>query len=408
MVTASISEIYDLSTAVGKGTVLKIHTPTGNNVKRHLLGMFLQHKKFKYLGADVTLVPASTLPADPLQLGYEEGEPTIDPRDMVNPILYKWYHGEAMLTDSLPRTFGVPYGSEHDVSVSGTPTVDTDETGTSLDIQNYLNGTGDSEYDAVYPQCLMDPSFKKAGVQAGFRVRCRPYVYNLATNEQYLPSRSVTANGTLSTTKPLKVDPNWQSVEGVISQHIQSEVPSGSAGTFPFSGSTDGDGVLFTNKLEPLGWMDTVTRVWNGVQIGDIPYDPNTASSVDNNPDYNTTAFRAKPSSGTVAGSAAMQTYLPNVPMLYVLMPPAYKTLFYFRLIVRHHFAFRGFRSCFNVQSYGSASITNALVLPAASPVTASGLSMEMAKMIEDIGTGTPDSVDVENGEIISSADGML
>lgn len=103
MVNASISEMYDLSTTVNQGTVLKIHTPIGNNVKRHLLGFFLQYKKFRYIGAKVTLVPASTLPADPLQLSYEAGEPTIDPRDMVNPILWRHYHGEAMLSDPLPK-----------------------------------------------------------------------------------------------------------------------------------------------------------------------------------------------------------------------------------------------------------------------------------------------------------------
>ena len=45
------------------------------------------------------MVPAATLPADPLQVSYEAGEPTIDPRDMLNPILHKPYHGEALKTD---------------------------------------------------------------------------------------------------------------------------------------------------------------------------------------------------------------------------------------------------------------------------------------------------------------------
>lgn len=401
MVNASISEIYDLSTAVGKGTVLKVHTPTGNNVKRHLLGFFLQYKKFKYLGADVTLVPASTLPADPLQLGYEEGEPTIDPRDMVNPILYKWYHGEAMLTDSLQREYPVPYGSENDATGA-----DAEFTGTSIDEQFYSNGYVSSDYDVIYPQCLMDPSFKKAGVQAGFRVRCKPFVYNLVTNEQYLASRSVTTTGSFTSSSPLKDDPNWQSANGVSSQEILWDSPT--ENSFPYSGVTSDAGILFTNKLEPLGWMDTVTRVWNGDVVAKTSMSP--GGDLTSNPNFNlpSSVPYARPTGGTAAGSAAMQSYLPNVPMLYVMMPPAYKTLFYFRMIVKHHFAFKDFRSCFNVQSYGTASLTNALPIPWSGPSSASTFATEMAEMVADIGNGAPDSVDVENGEIISSADGML
>ncbi|QIR82268.1 capsid protein [Chicken smacovirus mg5_1081] len=412
MVNCSISEIYDLSTSVGQGTVLKVHTPTGNNVKRHLLGFFLQYKKFKYIGADVTLVPASTLPADPLQLGYEEGEPTIDPRDMVNPILYKWYHGEAMLTDSLQREFPIPYGMDV-TPVGGMAGGAVGQTGTSVDKQSYWNGTYDSQSDNVYPMCLMDPSFKKAGVQSGFRTSVKPFVYNLVTNEQYLSNRN--PHGGLSGTTPgwnangpFKTDPNWFSGNDVTPfEDAVETAATGSVNLVNHVARTSDTAILFTNKLQPLGWMDTVTRVWqsepspSGDPAGVVDGTSLGTYGINESLTHNSGAVG-------VSGSAAMQTFLPNIPMLYVMMPPAYKTLFYFRLIIKHKFAFKDFRSCFNVQSYGSASIVPPHVLPVGYGTSTSALANEMSELVADVGTGGPDSVTVENGEIISSADGLL
>ena len=385
MVSASISEMYDLSTTVGKGTVLKIHTPTGNNVKRHLLGYFLQYKKFRYVGAKVTLVPASTLPADPLQLSYEAGEPTIDPRDMVNPILWRHYHGEAMLTDPLARTFPEPYGAEFNPGTS-------EIIGTSIDRQDYTSGAGD--INMIYPMCLMDPSFRKAGVQSGFSTFVKPYVYKLATNEQLLPMRSFTtpSTGAEYTWGTNKIEPTIGGtqesylIDPVLSEDNSKYVPDDLKGN-----------VIFTNKLDRLGWMDTVTRT---LLTGSKPM---LDSSVPG-PDAPGTAIESGTDGNRTGGNFALQTYLPNIPMLYIMMPPAYKSLFYFRLIVKHYFDFGGFRSCLNVQSYGSASVFVAQPL---NPVTSSGVA-EIAAMVDSIADGGPDSLTVENGEIVSSADGVL
>ncbi len=385
MVSASISEIYDLSTTVGQGTVLKIHTPTGNNVKRHLLGYFLQYKKFRYVGAKVTLVPASTLPADPLQLSYEAGEPTIDPRDMVNPILWRHYHGEAMLTDPLARTFPEPYGSEINPGTS-------EIIGTSVDRQDYTSGAGD--INQIYPMCLMDPSFRKAGVQSGFSTFVKPYVYKLATNGQLLPMRGFTtpSTGAEYTWNTNKIEPTLGGtqesyfVDPMLSDDNTKYVPDDLRGN-----------VIFTNKLDRLGWMDTVTRTLLSASK------PLADSSVPG-PASSGTAIESGVGGNQAGGNFALQTYLPNIPMLYIMMPPAYKSLFYFRLIIKHYYDFSGFRSCLNVQSYGSASVYVAQPL---NPVTSSNVS-EIASMVSSIADGGPDSLDIENGEIVSSADGVL
>lgn len=395
MPSATISEIYDLSTDVNKGTVLKIHAPGGNNVKRHLAGFFMQYKQFKYHGCKVTLVPASTLPADPLQLGYEAGEPTIDPRDMVNPILYRWYHGEAMLTDQLTHAEKDPINAG-DTS----PYQDQDYIGSSVDQQDYFQMVGSSpgapEYpysDAIYANCLMDPSFRKAGIQAGFSTFCRPYCYNLVTNQQYLPNREVSIGSDKSSFKPLDADVHSHFIDGK-SDPFNSHQSTGSSGQYVEYNQVDA-GVLFTNKLQLLGWMDTVTRMFN--------FNPGVNSLLPT-PPKSIEFFNSNEGDIGSGGSLSLQTFLPDIQMLYILMPPAYKTRFYFRLILKHYFSFRGFRSCFNVQSYGSASVNPLIPLNAVDPST---LATGLASYLEESASGGPDSVTVENGSIINAADGV-
>ena len=402
MVTATISEIYDLSTAVGRGTVLKVHTPTGNNVKRHLMGHFLQYKQFKYLGAEIALVPASTLPADPLQLGYEEGEPTIDPRDMVNPILYKWYHGEAMLTDGLERKFPDPYGREQDNTMNM-----YEHLGHSVDEQFYLNGIDNSEYDSIYPNCLMDPSFRKAGVQQGFRTSCKPYVYNMVTDKQYLSNVGV--GPSMAFKDKISMMANWQGDNVTVDEQLRPESASGDGASVRASQlNKQFVGNIFTNKLVPLGWMDTVTNTWT-VDASNLPDQiADDRTPLDASPTGNLNPYPPNNGSPIVGntGSFSMQTYLPNIPMLYVMMPPAYKTLFYFRLVIKHHFAFRKFRSCYNIQSFATAAVSVPMPVPY---VTTGGQTLSLiSKMIEETAEGGPDSVTVENGEIMSSADGVV
>lgn len=382
MVKASVMEIYDLQTQVGKGTVLKVHTPTGNNVKRHLLGHFLQYKQFKYLGARVTLIPASTLPADPLQLSYDAGDANIDPRDMVNPILWKHYHGETMLTDVLNTTHAKNYDLQQNVDVAP---------GSAVDEQFYdqLGGTT-SEIDVCYPRSLMDTSFKKAGIQQGFSTFVKPFVYNVVSNTQILPRNYAGAqlnqfmgaspNNANSMTDhyPVVTSGNYLSGTDVI------KYTSDNALDHTFQGNLS----LTTNKLVGLGWLDTLSREVNSSSTG--------------NDSTNVVGYNI-PGVYPLSGDFAVSPNLPNIPMLYVLMPPAYKTEFYFRLIIKHYFAFRGFRSCFSVQSFGSAGIWGNTPTPGDYSPVSPGKISSMVESLEEDGT---DTVTVENGTLLSMADG--
>ncbi len=379
-------EIYDLQTTVGKGTVLKIHTPIGNNIKRHLLGHFLQYKQFKYLGARVSLIPASTLPADPLQLSYDAGEPNIDPRDMVNPILWKHYHGETMLTDILKADSVQSYDQKQNIDVLP---------GSSLDTQFYNQiGTGSNQMDRVYPKTLMDTSFKKAGIQTGFSTFVKPYAYNVVSPVQLLPREMETGSG-FNPARFMGAEQGATPLAGSypVQTDSQGDLSGTGVGKYFSDSSLSVDFApnltLTTNRLTPIGWLDTLSRE-SKMPSTHLAGDTSIISNV--------------PNGAPVSGDFALCPNLAAFPMLYVLMPPAYKTEFFFRLIIKHYYAFRGFRSCFSVQSIPSAGIWTNLPAPGDyKPTSTSALSA----MVSDLETdGSTNTVEVENGTLLTMADG--
>ena len=95
-VRASFQEIYDFNTKPGSATIVGVHTPISTRVHQYLHGFFEQFKKFRYSGCSMVVVPVSQLPVDPLQVSYEAGDPGVDPRDIVNPILHRGMHGESL------------------------------------------------------------------------------------------------------------------------------------------------------------------------------------------------------------------------------------------------------------------------------------------------------------------------
>ncbi len=390
MVKASVMEIYDLQTNVGKGTVLKVHTPTGNNIKRHLFGHFLQYKRYKYLGAKVSLIPASTLPADPLQLSYEAGEANIDPRDMVNPILWKHYHGETMTTDVLHVQDQLPYDQDG--------MVDPYVTGFSIGEANYSQfGTSGTAIDKIYPRALMDTSFRKAGVQTGFSTYVKPFVYNVTSNIQLAPG--LRGNSLEHQTRyfmgMVPPEATAQVTQNPISgPDLKGPVESGFTSTAKvgFSNNVEQKYRLDfqTSNLVPLGWQDTLSREFasmgNTTTVG--------GTTVSGNPYDSMGDFGVGPN-------------LPDIPMLYILLPPAYKTEFYFRMVIKHYFAFKGFRSCISVQAFPSASISATIPTPAGFyDSTVSASAKEVSAMADELDRGGTDTIVVENGTLIEMADG--
>lgn len=87
MVFVKVRETYDLATVKNKMTVIGIHTPRPDIIKRNFPGLLMQCKAYRPYACDVRIACASVLPSDPLGVGLAEGD--VAPEDLFNPILYK-------------------------------------------------------------------------------------------------------------------------------------------------------------------------------------------------------------------------------------------------------------------------------------------------------------------------------
>lgn len=96
MPTVTISETYDLSTKVNKMSLVAIHTPKRDIIQRLYPGLCMNYKYCQIDGIDVALASASVLPASPDQLGLDVDD--IAPQDMFNPILYKAVSNDSFST----------------------------------------------------------------------------------------------------------------------------------------------------------------------------------------------------------------------------------------------------------------------------------------------------------------------
>lgn len=311
---ASYSEIYDMHTEVGKTTLLGIHTPITNRHQKFLNGFFTQFKKFRYKGASLSFVPVATLPADPLNVSYEAGEPGIDPRDLTNPIIHCGMHGQH-LGKYLDSIFHL----------------DIDNVLSSMDVCNSVTDADQLlSLENAYYTALSSPNFKKSHPQHGFTKKgLHPMVYGLATNRPYAVHDASNGN--------YEINPLAQSTFGELTLHpgggtstkgeIYNEFSSNTAQTLGVERTVYGNGdthfkydygQFFTNKLHSLGWLDTLQHQSQVLVNGDgdggdvLPY----------------VSF----------------TGLPKVYMYFVMLPPAYKQEMYYRVIIRHFFEFREFR----------------------------------------------------------------
>ena len=292
------TETYDLNTEADCPTLLGIHTPIGTNPYKFLYPAFMMYRKYKYVGCDVTIVNASHLPISPDAFAITGGTSNVDPRDMLNPILFKGAHGDS-LGDIIDSMYG---GLTSDIFKSS-----------SLDKEKFRSALTNFYYTAIG-----DDAWRKSGIQSTLRIKgLHPLVYQLATQMQIAPSNSV--------------DPSayWENsgvVTGSSSDMIGRPINSlgnpvrsfaVTAGKFydPVSGSytTGIPQTMFTSRTQKLGWLDT--QQISGNNDTSIPF-----------------------STGKIA-------LLPKIMMGVLLLPPANKCYTYLRVIIRHKFAFREYRT---------------------------------------------------------------
>ncbi|ANC51529.1 putative capsid protein [Sheep faeces associated smacovirus 2] len=163
-IAVSISETYDLSTTLNKMGLIAIRTPGMQSVEKRYPGFVRNFKFLRVKSCDVVISCASSLPADPLQIGTAAG--SIAPQDMFNPLLYK-----AVSNDSWNGLLNRIYGSTGAVNSLG---------GTVRFFQDAFSAASSADSINSYYALLSDPSFKKAHVQQGLEMRrLVPLVYHV-------------------------------------------------------------------------------------------------------------------------------------------------------------------------------------------------------------------------------------
>lgn len=297
------TETYDMNTEEDCPTLLGIHTPIGREPYRFLQPAFDMYQKYKYLGCDVTIVNAAKLPVDPSELGKIEGTNYVDPRDTLNPIMFKGCHGE-----SLGKVLDGMYGGLASALFKDT----------SLDAEVMADVLSNFYYTA-----LGDDSWRKSPVQKTLRIRgLHPLVYSLNTQMQLLPTEG------LQSSEYFENSPEHISA---VSGGVQNKQPGniGSAGAtrgYPFNVPTGAfyDGTdrswkhafpvsMFTGKKTGLGWLDTHQII--GQNVEDLT-----------------------PSTSQIA-------MLPKCFMGLLMLPPANLCRQYLRVIIRHRFKFARYRT---------------------------------------------------------------
>lgn len=363
---ASYSEVYDMHTEVGKTTLIGIHTPITGRWQNYLGGFCKQFKKFRYKGATVSFVPVNTLPADPLQVSYEAGEPGIDPRDLTNPIIHCGMRGQSM-GNYLDEIF------RFNIS----------ETLSALDVVNIEQDTdagvlSNQTLENAYYTALSSPAFKKSGIQTGFIKRgLHPMVYELSTNKPLNYGSSAGSEGL--TEGPISGMAQSYSTIGYSAPDpsgntVYSKGNDNDYWTFTVMKDFNGEGTqidvgqFFTSRCHSLGWLDTVQR-------GVVDYD------------------------GTKKGLSVL-TGLPKVYMYFIMLPPAYKTEMYFRVVVRHNFEFQGFRPL-----TGAFSLWSTSVLPYDGMIQNDPIEQAQALSLPESKIAT---MDVYNGQATLVSDGAM
>ncbi len=320
-VTAKYQEIYDLGTQAGKTTILGIHTPDDGNVYNMLSGFFDQFRKYRYKGCSVSMVPAAQLPADPLQVSFEAGALTCDPRDLLNPILFHGCHGEELneILDS--------------VYYKGTSPSSVRE----LQVNTQVS-------EASYYAALSDPSFRKFGIQQGAKVSLKPMVHPLAVTQpiEHSDSKYYYAYNSGGTTITGSVDGNDSGdftsqtqtsnydTNSIVNVRDLVQLQVSGAGIPSSKVYVSPTKTIFSNGLRPLSWLPT----WHFV--------PYAGSNID-------TADR-------VSDVSIETTRLPLLYMGLFILPPSYTQEMYFRLIITHYFEFKDFSTCLTRHSVDSAN----------------------------------------------------
>lgn len=169
MVQVKVRETYDLHTTRNKMTVIGIHTPKPDIIKRNYPGLLMQCKAYRPVSADVRIACASVLPLDPKGVGLTEND--VAPEDVFNPILYK-----AM------SNFGMSQ-LEARINAFRQNSLAVDVAGSTADVDTNTLTAQSDEFDLYYGLLAETNNWKHAHPQSGLTMRkLKPLVWEIVYN----------------------------------------------------------------------------------------------------------------------------------------------------------------------------------------------------------------------------------
>lgn len=170
MVVVKVRETYDLCTVKNKMTLISVHTPKPDIIKRNFPGLLMQCRAYRPLAASIRIACASVQPLDPLGVGITEND--VAPEDVFNPILYKAMTNVGMSQlEARICQLSAAVGTGVDV-VGDTVSVDVDS-----------NTSFSDEFNVYYGLLSNAHGWRHAAPQAGLSMdKLRPLVYELLYN----------------------------------------------------------------------------------------------------------------------------------------------------------------------------------------------------------------------------------
>lgn len=291
IINATYTETYDLNTAIGELSILGIHTPLGSALRKMYKGMFEQYKKFKILGCNLQMVCATQQALTPDLVGLEAG--SVDPRDVLNPILFKACTGE-----NLNVLLNQVYNTSQEINTYNSSLAQHIDTRTVA-------------ADAYY-QLLADNSWRKSHPQSGLTVMgLKPMVHKVVT------------------TQPLA----WGGESSArISGNSNPDQATYAYGFGGNSGTNANDSSLVRNHtyfvsdgITDMPWLDTT---YEGHKFYKAP---------------------AGSEPEVVSKNAGVMSSVPRVYCGCIVLPPAILQRLFFRMQIVWHIQFKDFRPAFEV-----------------------------------------------------------
>lgn len=307
-VNASYTETYDLNTAIGELSMLAVHTPQAPSLKRMFHGFFENYKKYRINSCSIRMVCASQQALTPDLVGLEAGQ--VDPRDVLNPILFKACTGESinLLLDQIYNANDTELVSPDNGSIGHHATTRASAT-------------------TMYYQMLSDDTWRKEHPQRGLVVTgLKPMVHRVVTTQPFKwTGRASNIAGT-----------SWPAIQGA---SVSSDGSSSSGAAWGFgapSGSFVSDvtnqTVFVSNGLADMPWLETA--VVRDVSVtGDEP--------------------------GDEPISVKAKLMINDVPRVYcgaIVLPPAILQRLFFRLQISWSVSFRDWRPAFEYGPLDSSS----------------------------------------------------